>query len=158
MGSRNFPPELRHPVVGYSVLPTDAFHECSCALDRAPTEALQVGTSRKRYVSAGATRSRRSGNFRPRLQVVWRERLRAGYAPLWVQPGGMQQSVRGAKLQAMSRLVLVVDDDADIREAIQEVLEADGFDVMLASNGAEALAILERGVYPSLILLERQTG
>ncbi|MGE0868444.1 MAG: PleD family two-component system response regulator [Kofleriaceae bacterium] len=49
--------------------------------------------------------------------------------------------------------VLVVDDDADIRETISEVLEDEGYSVVSAVNGADALEML-RSIEPSLILLD----
>jgi CheY-like chemotaxis protein len=49
--------------------------------------------------------------------------------------------------------VLVVDDDQDIRETIREVLEAEGYSVATAENGAAALERL-RQVHPQLILLD----
>ena len=41
------------------------------------------------------------------------------------------------------RRILVVDDDADIRELLLSVLRDDGYEVVAASNGREALAALE---------------
>jgi two-component system, chemotaxis family, chemotaxis protein CheY len=40
--------------------------------------------------------------------------------------------------------VLVVDDDKDIRELLVSVLEDDGYQAESASNGREALEVLER--------------
>ena len=37
------------------------------------------------------------------------------------------------------RPILVVDDDAEIRESLRELLEEEGFPVIFAGNGAEAL-------------------
>jgi two-component system chemotaxis response regulator CheY len=54
---------------------------------------------------------------------------------------------------AHSVAVLVVDDDKDIRETIREVLEAEGYSVATAENGAAALERL-RQLYPQLILLD----
>jgi CheY-like chemotaxis protein len=54
---------------------------------------------------------------------------------------------------AHSVAVLVVDDDKDIRETIREVLEAEGYSVATAENGAAALKQL-RHVHPQLILLD----
>src|SRR5258708_1558567 len=42
------------------------------------------------------------------------------------------------------RLILVVDDDHDLRESLREVLEAEGFVTVGASNGEEAIEILRR--------------
>lgn len=50
--------------------------------------------------------------------------------------------------------VLVVDDDADIRESITDVLEMRGFRVKTAVNGAQALEILRGGGRPCVILLD----
>ncbi len=53
------------------------------------------------------------------------------------------------------RPVLIVDDDVDIREALSDLLEDRGFQVMTAANGIEALNVL-RGMEPrpSVILLD----
>jgi len=40
--------------------------------------------------------------------------------------------------------VLVVDDDDDVREAITELLVHDGWPVSTASDGREALDVLEQ--------------
>jgi two-component system response regulator MprA len=50
--------------------------------------------------------------------------------------------------------VMVVEDDADIRAAIAEVLKDEGYRVACAGNGAEALAKLQEPPLPSLILLD----
>lgn len=51
------------------------------------------------------------------------------------------------------RSVLIVDDDPGLRAIVGEVLEAEGYQTTVASNGAEALRIVDRSV-PDLILLE----
>jgi CheY-like chemotaxis protein len=50
--------------------------------------------------------------------------------------------------------VLVVDDDADIRDSIGDILELRGYNVSRAANGREALDRLRRGPLPCLILLD----
>jgi CheY-like chemotaxis protein len=50
-------------------------------------------------------------------------------------------------------VVLVVDDDPDILEALSEILEAEGFEIRRARNGKEALERLEPQP-PNLILLD----
>lgn len=50
--------------------------------------------------------------------------------------------------------VLVVDDDRDICEVVQTVLELEGYAVVTAGDGAEALACLRAGVRPCLIILD----
>jgi CheY-like chemotaxis protein len=51
--------------------------------------------------------------------------------------------------------ILVVDDDDDIREAVEEVLQAEGYCTTGAANGREAREALEDGALrPELILLD----
>lgn len=52
-----------------------------------------------------------------------------------------------------SPVVLVVDDDPDILEALAEILETEGFEVRRARNGEEALERLGPQ-QPDLILLD----
>jgi CheY-like chemotaxis protein len=52
------------------------------------------------------------------------------------------------------RTVMVVDDDADIRSSLRELLEDEGFVVTTAEDGNSALQQLESGPLPSLILLD----
>jgi CheY-like chemotaxis protein len=51
-------------------------------------------------------------------------------------------------------VVLVVDDDADIRDALRDVLEQAGYSVAEAANGELALTYLERHPPPAAILLD----
>src|SRR5689334_22102592 len=51
--------------------------------------------------------------------------------------------------------VLVVEDEADLRQLLAGVLEGDGFRAVTARNGYEALHLLRDGaVHPCLILLD----
>jgi two-component system chemotaxis response regulator CheY len=55
----------------------------------------------------------------------------------------------------VSRPLLVVDDDADLREALEEVLRDAGHEVLGASNGKHALEVLgTMPVLPGLVLLD----
>jgi CheY-like chemotaxis protein len=54
----------------------------------------------------------------------------------------------------MGRRVLVVDDDADIRETVSLILEDEGYEVQSAGDGAAALAVLRAGPAPDVILLD----
>jgi two-component system, chemotaxis family, chemotaxis protein CheY len=49
--------------------------------------------------------------------------------------------------------ILVVDDDPTILAAVSEALDLEGFPVVTATNGAEALVVLDRE-QPSLVLLD----
>jgi len=50
--------------------------------------------------------------------------------------------------------ILVVEDDAEIREAVQMILEEDGLTASLTRNGKEALEWLQMNGEPALILLD----
>jgi CheY-like chemotaxis protein len=50
--------------------------------------------------------------------------------------------------------VLVVDDDAGLREALREHLETEGYPVVEAANGLAALQRLRNGLRPSAIVLD----
>ena len=50
--------------------------------------------------------------------------------------------------------VLLVEDDALIREAMKMVLEWEGYRVACAGHGREALDLLRKGEPPALILLD----
>jgi two-component system response regulator MprA len=54
----------------------------------------------------------------------------------------------------MTRPILVVDDDPDIREAISDALRDTGYEVHTAVDGQHALEVLERLGQPTLILLD----
>jgi CheY-like chemotaxis protein len=50
--------------------------------------------------------------------------------------------------------ILLIEDDEIVRRAIQMVLEWEGYQVECATNGQEALDMLQAGARPSLILLD----
>jgi CheY-like chemotaxis protein len=50
--------------------------------------------------------------------------------------------------------ILVVDDDEDTRKTLRMVLEAAGYEVCEARDGARALESLRKGMRPGLILLD----
>ena len=52
------------------------------------------------------------------------------------------------------KLILVVEDDFDVRESITDALEDEGYLVAGACDGFEALAWLRSHAAPSLILLD----
>jgi CheY-like chemotaxis protein len=52
------------------------------------------------------------------------------------------------------KLILVVDDSADIRASLELLLPMFGFDVATAGNGLEALEYLHTHAAPGLILLD----
>jgi len=50
--------------------------------------------------------------------------------------------------------VLIVEDDADLREMMAQLLTLEGFKAATVSNGREALQYLEGGEAPDVILLD----
>lgn len=56
--------------------------------------------------------------------------------------------------QQKCRTILIVEDDAAIRTALQLALEMEGYQVKTASQGKEALELLPRIDTPCLILLD----
>jgi CheY-like chemotaxis protein len=50
--------------------------------------------------------------------------------------------------------ILIVEDDEDIRAAMAELLESEGFEVAVASNGQEGLEVLSQIRAPCLVLLD----
>jgi CheY-like chemotaxis protein len=53
----------------------------------------------------------------------------------------------------VGKRVLVVDDDASIRELLSTALEDDGYEVVPATNGQDALSVVERW-RPDVIVLD----
>lgn len=54
----------------------------------------------------------------------------------------------------MAPRVLLVDDDAPLREVLQEALQEAGFRVVTAADGVEALELLRRGDPYDVLLLD----
>lgn len=54
----------------------------------------------------------------------------------------------------VSATVLLVDDDPAIVDAVTEFLQEEGFEVVAATNGAEALSLLRGGLAANVILLD----
>jgi CheY-like chemotaxis protein len=63
-------------------------------------------------------------------------------------PGGVTEGERA------SGTILVVDDDADQRSCLAELLSRAGYDVAFATDGLDALELLGGGLRPVLIVLD----
>ncbi len=50
--------------------------------------------------------------------------------------------------------VLIVEDDPELREGLASLLNEEGFSLERASNGLEAIELLQKGLRPRLILLD----
>jgi two-component system response regulator MprA len=71
------------------------------------------------------------------------------------------ESPRGVRANPRAPSIMIVEDDAAIRDALADGLEGEGFEIRVAEDGAQALALMEQA-HPSLILLDlmmpRMTG
>lgn len=84
----------------------------------------------------------------------------------WIKPrdkiqlapesGSVPSFRRGASLSRrlllLPTLLLIADDDEIVREVVTEQLEAAGYAVLAASNGAAALAVLDMGEVVDLLV------
>jgi len=66
----------------------------------------------------------------------------------------MRVNARSRRPMPSSHLVLVVEDDADFREALVSALERAGYEVIAAVNGAAALQLLQWQIVPSVVILD----
>jgi len=78
--------------------------------------------------------------------------LWAGHGDGDVRHGGPPMSAGKGGERAGAR-VLVVDDDPSILDTVTSILTAEGYQVMAAGGGAEALALV-RSWHPTLVLLD----
>jgi CheY-like chemotaxis protein len=69
-----------------------------------------------------------------------------GADPGAARPGGLSESARAR--------ILLVEDDADLRESLCRVLEDAGYEVDGVRNGQEALEYLRREQPPCVVLLD----
>lgn len=55
---------------------------------------------------------------------------------------------------SVTRHILVVEDDVDVRETLEDILESEGYTVTTAANGQEALERLSGAALPCVVLLD----
>ncbi len=65
-----------------------------------------------------------------------------------VRSGGVSQAPLAAAL------IVVIEDDADIREVLGALLADEGYGVRTFADGVDALAAMEAGLHPDLIILD----
>ncbi|MFN5058448.1 MAG: response regulator [Chloroflexota bacterium] len=51
----------------------------------------------------------------------------------------------------MTKTVLIIDDDATLRRALASALRSEGYDIVLAANGQEAVALCANGLPDAII-------
>ena len=65
-----------------------------------------------------------------------------------VLPREKSANVRAvASGEAETKRILIADDEINIRRVLEAILRRDGYDVVTAANGEEALAGMSRGVH-----------
>ncbi len=82
------------------------------------------------------------------MRLVWVGGFEAGRPP----DAALRDRVEG-DLGRRGRTILVVDDDVSILETVSQILSLEGYDVVQATGGEEALSAVTRAE-PSLILLD----
>ena len=66
------------------------------------------------------------------------------------------QRASGATPEQATKTILIVDDDQEFREALVDIVRAEGFAVETATNGMQALDKLRWGLRPCVVLLDMQ--
>jgi len=64
------------------------------------------------------------------------------------------RSAPGRRTRQAHCSVLIVEDDADLREMMAQLLSLEGFSAVTVANGREALQYLSQGDMPEVILLD----
>jgi CheY-like chemotaxis protein len=67
---------------------------------------------------------------------------------------GLSERTHGVIMNGSRQLILVVDDDADVREAVSVFLQSVGYQTAPAANGRQAIDWLLAQEAPGLILLD----
>ncbi len=81
-------------------------------------------------------------------------RANSSRIPAIVNPGGVSGSDWHATADGDASLIAIIDDDADISEALEEVLQDAGYRTVRYANGAEALHKLASAEIPAVIVLD----
>jgi CheY-like chemotaxis protein len=142
--------------VQYGRVPTDrgwALHVV------APIAAKSEGENWRCYAaieigSRSPPRSARQQSWIERFHHALALGATVGQAVSRANRGAPREDATGCEVGRRRGTVLVVDDDADIREALGECLRAEGFEVHLAVHGKHALDALKLGLHPSVIFLD----
>jgi DNA-binding NtrC family response regulator len=64
----------------------------------------------------------------------------------------------GQTQDRQAQRILLVDDDEDMRSLLADVLSDEGYEVIQAANGAEALVLLHREAFAAILLDKRMPG
>lgn len=66
----------------------------------------------------------------------------------------MMSEVKDGQVSGRCRPILVIEDDQVLRDALEELFSVEGYEVLTAAEGGDALRKLEQGARPGLILLD----
>ncbi|HKN87848.1 MAG TPA: PAS domain S-box protein [Nitrospiraceae bacterium] len=69
----------------------------------------------------------------------------------WESPSGMEADA-SARVRPAPPCVLIVDDDPDIRQALGDMLKAEGYGIHAAATGSEAIAQTRHAFYGAVLL------
>ncbi len=59
-------------------------------------------------------------------------------------------------MKTNGKTILIIEDNHDLRVCLRHHLESEGYKVISATNGKDALKILESGLVPKVIVLDLQ--
>jgi PAS domain S-box-containing protein len=68
-------------------------------------------------------------------------------------PGARRRVARDTRSLAGTETILVVEDEEAVRSLVREILQANGYQILEASSGEEALAVLKQNTKPIQLLL-----
>jgi CheY-like chemotaxis protein len=108
-------------------------------------------SARARARRGGEPLRRQAGSTQPDDRI---DRRRVGRMPSERRGGERRRVRRRVEAPAHGVGVLVVEDDEDSRDLLRDLLEANGYPVMTARNGQDALDHLKAFAAPCLILLD----
>ena len=54
----------------------------------------------------------------------------------------------------MTKTIMIVDDEQDIRDSVKTILEKEGYEIIIAINGDDCLKKIKEGASPDLILMD----
>ena len=57
-------------------------------------------------------------------------------------------------MDSLGRRILIIEDEEDIREILKEFFEGEGYDVLTAVNGKDAMRVLREHPIPNMILID----
>ena len=153
-GGGSLPPVDRscRPAPGYPHAPRRAFAQRRRRGERGPLRAT-AWTPRHRPPDPPILNCGQSGSWRPLARY---SPCAGGRSPQWSPlflrpPDGLV--VTDISLREHEGIVLVIDDEDGVRQSLQQILEYDGFSVVLAANADQGLSRF-REEPPDVVLLD----